>query len=281
MAAGATEYDVADGVALLRMHYPETRNAFDAALAHDLAAALDRAADDQGVRVVVLTGTGRFFCPGMGLASGLRPELDGRRQTTSVFEQLVAHPKPVIAAVNGGCAGIGLALALSCDIRVAAEEARISAAWSRRGFAAEEGASWLLPRLVGMGAALELLLSGRTIGADEAARIGLVSRVIPAGALLDEVLAYAGEMATSCSPRALAAIKAQVHADVTGSYSSSLAVSRRLIAASDPDDVREGIASFVERRPPTFAPLAPQRVPSVPSQADPLEPAAATAERSA
>lgn len=281
MAAGATEYDVVDGVAVLRMHYPETRNAFDAALAHDLAAALDRAADDPEVRVVVLTGSGRFFCPGMGLAGGREPELDGRRQTTSVFEQLVAHPKPVIAALNGGCAGIGLALALSCDVRLAAAEARISAAWSRRGFAAEEGASWLLPRLVGMGAALDLLLSGRTIGAEEAARIGLVSRVVPAEALLDDVLAYAREMAASCSPRALAAIKAQVHADVTGSYPSSLAASRRLIAASDPDDVREGIASFVERRPPRFAPLAPQRVPSVPSQAGPLEPAAATAERSA
>src|SRR4051794_3773166 len=254
MAAGATKYDVTDAVAVLRMHYPETRNAFDATLAHDLSAALTRADDDPEVRVVVLTGTDRFFCPGLGLADGAGPDRDAPRTAASVFEQLVAHPVPVIAAINGGCAGIGLALALSCDVRFASSSARFSAAWSRRGFVAEEGASWLLPRVVGMGAAMDLLLSGRTFGTDEAARIGLVARSIAPDELLDEVLTYAAEMAAHCSPRALAGIKRQVHSDVTGSYRASLAVSRELIAATDPDDVREGIASFVERRPPQFAP---------------------------
>jgi enoyl-CoA hydratase/carnithine racemase len=260
MAAGATEYDVTDAVAVLRMHYPETRNAFDPTLAHDLSAALARAEDDPDVRVLVLTGTDRFFCPGMGLAPGAGPDRDAPRDSTGVFEQLVAHPMPVIAAVNGGCAGMGLALALSSDIRFAASSARFSAAWPRRGFAAEEGASWLLQRVVGMGTAMDLLLSGRTFGADEAARLGLVARSIPPEELLDEVLAYAREMAASCSPRALAGIKRQLHADAAGSYRASLAVSRELIAGTDPDDVREGIASFVERRPPHFA---PHRGPSV------------------
>jgi enoyl-CoA hydratase/carnithine racemase len=281
MAAGATLYEVGNGVAVLRMEYPETRNAFDRTLARDLAAALDRAVEDADVRVVVLTGSGRFFCPGMGLSTGEDPEPAGLASASSVFEKLTALPKPVIAAVNGGCAGIGFALALSCDIRFAADTVRISAAWPRRGFVAEEGASWLLPRLVGMAAALDLLLSGRTFAADEAARLGLVARVVAPEALLDEVLDYARDIAANCSPRALAGIKQQVYADVTGSYPTSLAVSRRQIAAADPDDVREGIAGFVERRLPQFAPLAPQGQPPVFQPAGAPVPARTAVERSA
>src|SRR5207245_627909 len=157
---------------------------------------LDDCAQSDDVRVIVVTGAGRGFCAGADMAElqsigadgleGTAAEHDPRPQT---FPLTV--PKPIIAAVNGPCAGIGLVQALMCDMRFAAEDAKITTAFARRGLVAEHGISWILPRLVGPAHALELLLSGRVLLGAEAARIGLVNRALAPDMLLDEALAYA------------------------------------------------------------------------------------------
>jgi enoyl-CoA hydratase/carnithine racemase len=177
---------------------------------------------------------------------------DGRRPQT--FPLTV--PKPIIAAINGPCAGIGLVQALMCDLRFAAAGAKLTTAFARRGLVAEHGISWILPRLVGPARALDLLLSGRVVLGEEAAALGLVNRALPAERLLDETLAYAGDIAANCSPASMAAMKRQVYADLERGAAEALAEADRLMLASfERDDFREGVASFVERREPRFAPL--------------------------
>jgi enoyl-CoA hydratase/carnithine racemase len=165
-------------------------------------------------------------------------------------------PKPIIAAVNGGCAGIGLVLALMCDIRFAADDAKLTTAFSRRGLVAEYGISWILPRLVGPARALDLLLSGRIVLGAEAATLGMVNRALPGDQLLDETLAYARDLAVNCSPASMAAMKAQVYADLERPVDEALAeANRRMLESFGRPDFGEGVASFVERREPRFAAL--------------------------
>jgi enoyl-CoA hydratase/carnithine racemase len=145
-----------------------------------------------------------------------------------------------------------------CDVRFAARGAKLTTAFARRGLVAEHGSSWILPRLVGPARALDLLLSGRVVLAEEAAELGLVNRAIDPDVLIDETLAYARDLATNCSPASMAAMKRQVYADLDRELSDALATADRLMADSlrAPDFV-EGVASFVERREPRFEPLAP------------------------
>jgi len=162
---------------------------------------------------------------------------------------------PMVCAVNGGCAGVGLLHALACDVRFAASTAKLSTAFSRRGTVAELATSWLLPKIVGHANALDLLLSGRTVDAEEAARLGLVNRVCEPDQLLDDALAYARDVAERCAPRAVAAIKRQVYDDWSRSVAGSEAAFRGLLA--DPAhaaDLAEGAAAFLERRVPRFEP---------------------------
>ncbi len=165
-------------------------------------------------------------------------------------------PKPIIAAVNGACAGIGLVQALMCDLRFAAAGAKLTTAFARRGLVAEHGISWMLPRLVGPARALDLLLSGRVVLAEEAQALGLVNRVLAPEALLDATLDYAHELVVNCSPASMATMKRQVYADLEQALPDALAEADRLMLASftAPDFV-EGVASFVERRDPRFAAL--------------------------
>ena len=166
-------------------------------------------------------------------------------------------PKPVIAAVNGACAGIGMVQALMCDIRFAAAGAKFTTAFSRRGLIAEYGMSWVLPRLIGTSRAMDLLFSGRVILAEEAAAMGLVSEVVPAEHLLDHTLAYAAELAVNASPTSMAVMKQQVYADQTRSLVESTDDAIELMKASlRRGDFKEGVASFLQKRPPNFAPLA-------------------------
>jgi enoyl-CoA hydratase/carnithine racemase len=169
--------------------------------------------------------------------------------------------KPIIAAINGPCAGIGLVQALMCDMRFAAEGAKITTAFARRGLVAEHGISWILPRLVGPARALDLLLSGRVLLAEEAAALGLVNRVLAPAELLDETLAYARELAVNCSPASMATMKHQVYAALEQGLPEALAEADGLMLESftAPDFV-EGVTSFLERRDPRFAPL-PGEVP--------------------
>jgi len=167
--------------------------------------------------------------------------------------------KPVIAAINGACAGMGLTLALVCDVRFAADGAKFTTSFARRGLIAEYGISWILPRVVGWGAAMDLLLSGRVFLADEAAELGLVKEVVAPEELMPRAIAYAEDIAANCAPSSLAVIKQQVYADSMRDVFEASTVAEKLMHESmlRPDFI-EGITSFFEKRPPNFPPLKGQ-----------------------
>ncbi|HUB73804.1 MAG TPA: enoyl-CoA hydratase [Solirubrobacteraceae bacterium] len=269
---------VEDGVAVLTLNRPERLNAWTAEMESSYFGLLERCASDERVRVIVVTGAGRGFCAGadmgqlqqLGASAGEAASANGEREhgdAASANGERDPHgrrpqsfplsiPKPIVAAVNGACAGIGLVQALMCDVRFAAAGAKLTTAFARRGLVAEHGISWMLPRLVGPSRALELLLSGRVVLAEEALELGLVNRVLAPEQLLDATLAYARELAVNCSPASMATIKRQVYADLERPLAQALANADRLMLASfaAPDFV-EGVASFVEKREPRFAPL--------------------------
>jgi enoyl-CoA hydratase/carnithine racemase len=251
-----------DGVAVVTLNRPERLNAWTQQLERDYFATLAELAGSADVRVIVVTGAGRGFCAGadmqelQGLGeNGVAAAEVERERTPQTYPLSVA--KPIVAAINGPCAGIGLVQALMCDVRFVAEDAKLTTAFARRGLIAEHGISWILPRLVGPARALDLLLSGRVVLGREAAELGLANRVTPRETVLEETLAYAHELATQCSPASMATIKRQVYAALARPLDAALADADRLMleSFSGPDFV-EGVASFVERREPSFAPLS-------------------------
>ena len=251
-------------VALLTLNRPERLNAWTGQLGERYFDLLAGAGDDPQVRVIVVTGAGRGFCAGadMDMLQGIGSDARGgsaREAAAPRRDQwfTTTIPKPVIAAINGACAGIGLCQALMCDLRFAAAGAKFTTAFARRGLIAEHGISWSLPRLVGPARALDLLLSGRTFLAEEAYGLGMVNEVVEPEHLLDRVLDYASELATYASPASMAVMKQQVYADLGSGVQDATDRSYPLMAASlRADDFREGVRSFVEKRPPNFAPLA-------------------------
>ena len=252
-------YDVAEGVCTLTFHNPSRHNAWSREMEEQYFTLLDRATVDDAVRAIVVTGSGKAFCPGLDtakLAGSPGLDLSGRRPQ----HYPLAIPKPMVAAINGACAGIGLVQALNCDVRFAARGARFSTAYARRGLPAEYGTSWVLPRLIGLERALDLLLSARTFDADEARALGLVSRVTEPEHVLVAATDYAADLARSCSPRSMAAIRRQVWSDAGRGWLDAneawLEVMRQYNSAANPD-LAEGVASFVEKRPPAFQPLDP------------------------
>lgn len=252
----AVLYDVRDGVALVTLNRPERLNAWSADLEDRYADALDRATADPDVRVVVVTGAGRGFCAGadMSLLQDLSGGTGEARHSKPHYEFAPAVPKPVIAAINGACAGLGLVHALLCDIRFAAEGAKFTSAFARRGLIAEHGVAWLLPRVVGLSRSMDILLSGRVFVAEEAAQMGLVDRVFPADRLLEETLAYARDMATWCSPASMREMKAQLWQQAWGSIEENVAdANRRMVASFGRPDFKEGVDSYVEKREPRFS----------------------------
>jgi enoyl-CoA hydratase/carnithine racemase len=165
-------------------------------------------------------------------------------------------PKPLIAAINGACAGVGLVQALFCHVRFAAETARFSTAFARRGLVAEYGIAWTLPRLVGTENAYDLLLSARVFDAAEARALGVVSRVLPREEVLAAVQAYARDLAENCAPRAVAGIASQLREAADTSYDEALdAAYTHVDRFIGGPDLREGVASFREKRAPRFLPL--------------------------
>jgi enoyl-CoA hydratase/carnithine racemase len=161
--------------------------------------------------------------------------------------------KPVIAAINGPCAGMAIPISLSCDLRFAADEAVFTTAFSRRGLVAEWGIGWLLPRLVGPAVALDLLFSARKVDAAEALQIGLVNRVVPGADLMPTVLAYARDLAENCSPTSMRLMKRQVYESLHQSLGPAHDTAVRLMIESfDRPDFKEGVASFLQKRPPKF-----------------------------
>jgi enoyl-CoA hydratase/carnithine racemase len=253
------EIQIDDGVAMLTLNRPERLNAWTAEMEHEYFALLEQCGRDEQVRVIVVTGAGRGFCAGAdmdqlqalgnGTVTASAQAIERRPQSFPL-----SIPKPTIAAINGACAGIGLVQALMCDLRFAAEGAKLTTAFARRGLVAEHGISWILPRLIGPARALDLLLSGRVLLAEEAGQLGLVNRVFAPDELLEATLEYAREIAVNCSPASMATMKRQVYADLERTLPDGLAEADKLMLASfaAPDFV-EGVASFVERREPHFA----------------------------
>jgi enoyl-CoA hydratase/carnithine racemase len=246
---------------LLTLNRPEHNNGWNPELEvryFDLLGQLDENPD---VRVIVVTGAGRTFCPGVDMAylaarsRGEGPRFERRRP----MSYPLTIRKPLVAAINGGCAGLGFLQALYCDIRFAAAEARIASSFVRRGMGGEFGVAFVLTRLIGAACATEVLLSGRTMGAEEARAVGIVHRVHPLDKLVPAVLEYARDLAANCSPIALGYAKQQLAHVWTQSLEE--AETEALAMARDPRihaEFAEGVASYVERRSPRFRPLPPR-----------------------
>jgi enoyl-CoA hydratase/carnithine racemase len=256
-------YEQDGPIVTLTLNRPDRLNAWTPEMGSLYFDLLDRAAEDPDVRVIVVTGAGRAFCAGADMevlrAIGAGEEersRDVRRQTYTL-----SIPKPVIAMINGPVAGIGLIMALMCDLRFAASGVKLTTAFARRGLIAEHGVSWLLPRLIGPARALDLLLSGRTLLTDEAADLGVINRVLPQERLAEETYAYARDVAESCSPRSMSVIKRQVWSHLDKGLPEVLEESADLMVQSMRHaDFREGVASFTEKRPPRFAGVGREKV---------------------
>jgi enoyl-CoA hydratase/carnithine racemase len=252
---------VKDGVALLTLNRPDRLNAWTREMERVYFAMLEECGQAEEVRVIVVTGAGRGFCAGADMQE-LQALGDGRLEVSAEVRERrpqtfpLSIGKPIVAAINGACAGIGLVAALMCDVRFAAEGIKLTTAFARRGLVAEHGIAWMLPRLVGPARALDLLLSGRVVLAEEAQELGLVNRVLSPETLLEKTLDYARELASQCSPASMATIKRQVYADLQRGLDEALTEADRLMFESfaAPDFV-EGVTSFLERRDPRFAPL--------------------------
>jgi enoyl-CoA hydratase/carnithine racemase len=252
-------YELRGAVALLTLNRPDRLNAWSNDLEDRYFELLDRVEDDPDVRAVVVTGAGRGFCAGADMD-------DLNLAATTDLHEAPARPrprsfpltlrKPMIAALNGAAAGLGLVEALYCDIRFAAPTAKLTTAFALRGLIAEYGISWILPRLVGQANALDLLLSGRVVQGEEAVAMGLVNRLVEPEALVDEAVAYAQQLADASSPVSMATIKQQVQRHMDATFAEAVAESDALMRASfERPDVREGVNSYLERRVPAFPPL--------------------------
>ena len=248
-------YEVENGVAWIRLNRPDRMNAVNGELRRGLVDAVRRADRDEDARVVVVTGTGRAFCAGadvreFGSREGSVDEIRGEYEL--LLGRLHEMPKPTIAAMNGVAAGIGASLALSCDIRYVVPEASFVEAFVKIGLTVDGGATWLLPRLIGAGRALEMMYTGDPLGAEEAARLGLVNRVVAPEELEPVVRSLAERLAAG--PRhALGAIKRSVNHAMHSTLEEAIEFEFHLQAVQmRHDDFREGVSAFLEKRQPRF-----------------------------
>lgn len=255
-------FEVQDQVAVLTFNRPDRLNAWTPEMQTRYFDLLDECAQREDVRAIVLTGAGRGFCAGADMQNlqTLSEGGNGQASTTQDSRPVtyaLGIPKPVIAAINGACAGLGFVHAMMCDLRFAAAEAKFTTAFSRRGLVGEHGLSWMLPRLIGPSRSIDLLLSGRVFLGAEAAALGVVNRSVEDGRALDEALEYARMLAAECSPTSMALMKQQVYGDYDRTLAESLDEANRLMGESFArPDFAEGVQSFVERRPPRFEPLS-------------------------
>ncbi len=252
-------YEADGAVATCTFDKPDRSNAMDVPMQARYGALLRQADADPGIRAVVVTGAGRAFCPGadLGLLDTIAaaPPAEGG----GTFEDVLAAVSvgvPVVAAINGGCAGLGFVIACSADVRFAAAGAKFTTAFARRGLIAEYGIAKLLPELVGQGRARDLLLSGRTFTAEQALAYGLVQEVVPAGELQLRAHAYATELATHSAPRSMAVMKRQFAHEASLPLPEAARVATELMLESfGRPELAEGLASWNERRPPRFPPV--------------------------
>jgi enoyl-CoA hydratase/carnithine racemase len=267
-------YQVDDPVAIVTLSRPDRLNAFTGRMLLEMAYAIEEAEKDDRVVGIVLTGEGRGFCAGADMemlrsvsegegAGGAGAPFEGDLPAPGAEEMgeefevgyawLMAVRKPILAAVNGPCAGLGFAIALLCDLRFASDRAVFTSAFANRGLIAEHGTSWILPRLVGPAHALDILWSGRKLDADEALRMGLVNRVVPHDELLAQATGYLRGLAQTSAPRSLMVMKQQVYKHLNATIGPALRESIELMNESlTRAEFREGVASFLEKRPPAF-----------------------------
>jgi enoyl-CoA hydratase/carnithine racemase len=245
-------------VLLLTLNRPEKLNAWGRAMEERYFDLLDEAQRDGDVRAIVVTGAGRGFCVGADFDD--LKAVGEADMSALVRRRAVSHPmtigKPLVAAINGPAAGIGLVQALYCDVRILSATAKLTTAFARRGLIAEYGSARLLCELVGRGAASDLLLSARVVMGQEALALGLVNRLAEHDAVLDCALEYATDLAENCSPTAMSVIKRQLDRALGGTFEAAFAEADEQMRASFMrPDVKEGVDSYLEKRSPAFPPL--------------------------
>lgn len=268
-------YDVADRVAVITMNRPETLNALTDRTQAEIRHALDQSERSEDTVGTVLTGAGRGFCSGVDM-NALGAMSEAGRRLGNAHADLAADPgnpdkdpnfeigaayflglrKPLIAAINGACAGLGFSYAVFCDLRFVDRNARFATAFSQRGLIAEHGTSWMLPRLIGPANALDILWTGRKFDGEEAGRIGLANRVCEPGECVDDACTYLREIADVAAPNSLMMMKRQIYRHLNAELRRAMEESNAWMDASlARGDFKEGVASFVERRAPNFAPV--------------------------
>jgi 2-(1,2-epoxy-1,2-dihydrophenyl)acetyl-CoA isomerase len=253
-----TETDERSGVATITLNRPDALNAMTVPLKVELLAALRRVEQEPAIRAVIVTGAGRAFCAGQDLRERLAPDAtplgeEVRERYNPIVRLMRSLPKPIVGAINGVAAGAGASLALACDLRIASEAATFSLAFGRVGLVPDSGATWLLPRLVGAGRAAELALLNEPLRAEEALRIGLVGRVVPADELLASARSIAERLAAG-APRAIALTKRALDASWEGDFDRALETEAEFQdEAGRTKDHAEGMAAFLEKRPPRFS----------------------------
>mgnify|MGYP000220996259 CR=1 FL=1 len=247
----------ADGVLTLTLNRPDALNSFTVEMKEGLLAALKDAARNKEVRVVILTGAGRAFSAGQDLKERAGPDVNDlgtelRDRYNPIILAMRRLEKPIIGAINGVAAGAGMSVAMACDIVIASDKASFMEAFGRVGLVPDTGSSWFLPRLVGPARAAEMIFTADSVDAATATQIGLVNRVVPADSLMNEARALAGRLATA-APIALALAKRALNRALTSNLEDALEFEAQLQSiAGRSADHQEGVAAFVEKRPPDF-----------------------------
>jgi len=264
-------YEVDGPSAVITLNRPAQLNAWTDRMHDEVRHAIAAAEDDTAVVGIILTGAGRAFCAGADMGN-LQAISDGERLGSEsvldadpgdadigygyrdTYNYLASVRKPVIAAINGACAGMAVPISLFCDMRFGSDKAMMMTAFAKRGLIAEWGSAWMLPRMIGTGNALDMLMSSRKVRADELLRMGILSRVVEGDGLLAQCKAYVQDLADGCSPESLAVMKRQVYQQLQRPLEESTQDTHKLMVESfKRPDFKEGVASFVEKRPPRFA----------------------------
>ena len=265
------------GITKITLNRPDKLNAWTTVMGNEVKRAIEIAGQDKECRCVVVTGAGRGFCAGADMGNlkdisdgdnekemevdmAIKPYRTDKNLGPEILENFEGRfaymyncPKPIIAMINGACAGIGLIFSLYADLRFTSNEAKFTTAFASRGLIAEHGIAWLLPRLVGEAKALDLLLSARIFKGDEAESLGLVNKSISAAELENFVNNYAKHMAERVSPRSMTIMKRQIRAGYSQTFSKSLEIAdKEMFLSFEQDDFKEGVESFVENRAPQF-----------------------------
>jgi enoyl-CoA hydratase/carnithine racemase len=268
-------YEVEDGILTLTLNRPDRMNAFTPTMLGELIEAFDQADADDDVRAIVVTGAGRAFCAGADLEKGgetfdwrarqhsdTPPRDGGGRVTLRIFDST----KPVIAAINGAAVGVGITMTLTMDIRVVAEGAKIGFVFTRRGIVPEAASSWFLPRIVGISQAVEWVATGRVFDAEEALRGRLVRSVHPADQVLEAAYGLAREIADNTAPVSVALARRMMWTMLGADHpmAAHRADSHAMFLRGQSDDVREGVMSFLEKRPARFTDRVSDGLPELP-----------------